>query len=151
MESRGSISGSTASGRGLCGRSRPDSGARTANAPTEPQPHPFTMPSQPSIQPIVLLTEGLEIGRSSDVADRALGVAHFPNQRHLLATLSEITPPRDGGSFAMSIGAAPLAAGHDGPAVHWVLPLRAEPAPYAGATGHDGPQGRGWAPRQTPA
>ena len=54
-------------------------------------------------------------------------------QGHMPATLSHLTPRRDGGSLAMSIGPCPPAAGHDGPVVHWVLPRPTDPAPSTGS------------------
>ena len=54
-------------------------------------------------------------------------------QGHMPATLSHLTPRRDGRSLAMSIGPCPPAAGHDGPVVHWVLPRPTDPAPSTGS------------------
>ena len=68
-------------------------------------------------------------------------LAFGKTQDHMLATLSRITPPRDGGCFAMSIGPCPPAAGHDGYGFHWMLRRPTDPAPYTGATGHDGSPG----------
>ena len=41
----------------------------------------------------------------------------------------------------MSIGPCPPAAGHDGYGFHWMLRRPTDPAPYTGATGHDGSPG----------
>jgi hypothetical protein len=81
----------------------------------------------------------------------------------MLTTLSQITPPRDGGSLAMSIGPvppppcfpvnyaiclrsfpnddvlSPLGGVVGRHWATWKASRRTEPAPYIGATGHDGP------------